>query len=690
MTGRDLLFEIGTEELPPKALRTLMEALHEEIASRLKKAELAFSAISAYATPRRLAVIVQELAGRQPDRVVERRGPALSAAFDAQGRPTAAAVGFAQSCGVAVEELETTQNAKGQWLLCRQTLPGASVVEILPELLRQALTALPIPKRMRWGDGEDEFVRPVHWAVLMYGAEVIETEILGVRTGNCTFGHRFHCPGALTLAHSDHYAPLLYSTGRVIADFAERRRHIQQHALKLASTVGGIVHIEDSLLDEVTSLVEWPVGLLGRFEERFLTLPKEILITVMQSHQRYFPVLGPEGQLKPYFIAFANLDSKRPEVVRAGNERVIRPRLTDAEFFWQQDLKIPLENRLEKLKGQIFQHKLGSLFDKTQRLEGLAASLAEALNLNPTWARRAARLAKADLATATVGEFPELQGTVGYYLAQAQGETPEVAAALDEQYRPRHAGGPLPETQTGQILALADKIDTLVGIFSIGLAPTGTKDPYALRRAALGVIRIVLEKRLDLDVKSQLAYACRLYPHAFEHEVTVHAVYRFLLERLKGYLLERGFAPDEFEAVAQLEPPNLLDFWLRIQAVRDFRRLPEAESLTLANKRIRNILRQSQQETLASTKPELLLEPEEHDLYQAVAQARDDLLPALARRDYAHALKRLAGLKETVDSFFDRVLVMAEDPALKTNRLSLLAETCQLFLKIADIACLQG
>ncbi|MFN3920024.1 MAG: glycine--tRNA ligase subunit beta [Methylohalobius sp.] len=690
MARRDLLFELGTEELPPKALRTLMEALRDEVEKRLKQADLEFASIRAYATPRRLALIVHELAERQKDLSVERRGPTLKAAFDAAGRPTAAALGFAQSCGVAVEALETLKNAKGEWLLYRQTVPGAAAAEIIPDLLRQALAALPIPKRMRWGEREDEFVRPVHWAVLMFGSEIIDAEILGVRTGNFTFGHRFHCPQPLVLVNPDHYAQLLQSCGRVIVDFDERRRHIHQQASKLAKTAGGTALIEDALLDEVTALVEWPVGLLGAFETRFLALPKEVLITVMQSHQRYFPILDPEGRLKPCFIVIANLDSKRPEIVRAGNERVIRPRLTDAEFFWHQDLKIPLENHLEKLAGQIFQQKLGTLLDKTHRLEKLAAILAAWLAADVTKAKRAARLSKTDLATAMVGEFPELQGVMGYHYALSQGEDPEVAAALDEQYRPRHAGASLPETVTGQILALADKLDTLVGIFSIGLVPTGTKDPYALRRAAFGIIRLVLEKHLDLDLKALLTQAAELYPHEFDQAETVRAAYRFILERLKGYLLDLGFTSDEFEAVAALEPSNLLDFRYRIEAVHAFRKLPQAESLTAANKRIRNILRQSQAKEFGPVSQDLLEAPEEQALYQAISQARDKLKHLLDERNYTAALQHLAGLKASIDAFFDHVLVMVEDTRLRQNRLALLAEALGLFLQIADISCLQG
>ncbi len=690
MLRRNALFELGTEELPPKALRTLMEALREETASRLQKAELEFSAIQAYATPRRLALVIYELAERQPDRMVERRGPALAAAFDANGQPTPAALGFAQSVGVSVAELEILKNAKGEWLLARLQQPGLPATQLLPELLRQALAALPIPKRMRWGEREDEFVRPVHWAVLMFGDEVIEADILGVTTSNLTYGHRFHRPKPLTVASPDHYPQLLHSAGWVIADFDERRRHIQQQALKLAEAVGGTAHLEDALLDEVTALVEWPVGLLGAFEERFLALPKEVLITVMQSHQRYFPVLDPEGKLKPCFIAIANLDSRRPEIVRAGNERVIRPRLADAEFFWQQDLKTPLEARLTKLAGIVFQHQLGTLLDKTQRLEQLAAWLAESLQADVVKARRAARLAKTDLATEMVGEFPELQGIMGYHYALRQGEDPEVAMALEEQYRPRYAGGPLPETVTGQILALADKLDSLVGIFSLGLVPTGTKDPYALRRAALGVIRIILEKRLEVEITALLTQAAALYPHEFNRPETVAAVYRFLLERLKGYLLELGFAPDEFEAVAAKTPANLLDFRDRLEAVRAFRQLQEAASLTVANKRIRNILRQSQTESFGPVREDLLQEPAERALFQAIAQAENAIEPLLAKRNYTAALKRLADLKASIDAFFDQVLVMAEDEQLRQNRLNLLAKTLNLFLKIADLSCLQG
>ena len=690
MGVRDLLFELGTEELPPKALHTLMVALREETAIRLKKADLEYAYIQAYATPRRLTLVIHELAESQPDKTIERRGPALKAAFDADGSPTPAALGFAKSCGVAVEALETLKNAKGEWLACRLQQKGAQTTEVLPDILRQALAMLPIPKRMRWGSGEAEFVRPVHWVVLLFGDEVIDVDILGVQASNTSRGHRFHCRHPITFAAPDHYAQTLMTEGRVIADFEERRNHIHQQALKLAQQVGGKAHIEDDLLDEVTALVEWPVGLMGSFEQRFLALPKEVLITVMQSHQKYFPVLNDRGGLLPHFIATANLDSNRPETVRTGNERVIRPRLADAEFFWNQDLRTPLEQHLDKLGGIIFQKTLGTLLDKTRRLGQLAQSLATELDCDPAKAQRASLLAKTDLVTDMVGEFPELQGIMGRYYALAQDEDPEVAAALEEQYHPRQAGGRLPETRTGNLLALADKIDTLVGIFSIGQIPSGTKDPYALRRAALGVIRILIEKGLELDLPTLLEQAANLYTHPFDRPAVTAQVYDFILDRLRGYLLDRGFTPDEFEAVVSLRPGSLLDFLYRIEAVHAFRALPEAASLSEANKRIRNILRKSGQDHFGPVDPGLFRENQEKALFQAVQEAHNVVGPLLTKRDYTAALKHLAGLKETVDAFFDHVMVMVEDPTVRNNRLNLLAATSGLFLKIADISCLQG
>ncbi len=690
MANRDLLFELGTEELPPKALHTLMTALRDETATRLKKAQLSFDSIKAYATPRRLALIIHELAETQPDKTEVRRGPALQAAFGPDGQPTPAAIGFAKSCGVEVAELETMKNNKGEWLCCQIHTPGTRAQALIAGILQQSLMALPIPKRMRWSDLEVEFVRPVHWAVLLFGDEVIPARILNVKAGNITFGHRFHSPEPLTIANPDHYAQLLFSEGWVIADFDERRARIEEKANKLAGEAGGHAHITPDLLQEVTALVEWPVAVMGNFDRRFLQLPPEVLITVMQSHQKYFPVRDGNHALLPCFITMANLDSKRLDSVREGNERVIRPRLADAEFFWNQDLKTPLEQRLEQLAGIIFQQKLGTLLDKTRRLEKLAVLLADTLASDSEPARRAAHLSKTDLTTEMVGEFPELQGIMGRYYAKAQGEAEEVAAALEEQYRPRFAGGPLPETRCGEILALADKLDTLVGIFSIGQIPTGAKDPYALRRAALGIIRILIEKELDLDLKDLLQAAAANYSHGFDQSQVLATLENFILERLKGYLLEKEFNADEFEAVAALKIMNLLDFLHRIEAVHAFRQLPEAESLAAANKRIRNILRKSGLTTFAAAETDSLQAPEEIALHTEVERARREITPLLQRRDYTQALKRLAQLKETVDGFFDHVMVMVEDESVRRNRLNLLNETAALFLQIADISRLQG
>ncbi|KXJ39651.1 MAG: glycine--tRNA ligase subunit beta [Methylothermaceae bacteria B42] len=690
MASRDLLFELGTEELPPKALHPLMTALRDETAARLEKAHLRFESIKAYATPRRLALIVHGLAETQPDKSEVRRGPALQAAFGPGGEPTPAALGFAKSCGVEVADLETLKNAKGEWLCCQIHTPGARTQDLIGDVLQQSLAALPIPKRMRWSDLEVEFVRPAHWAVLLFGEEVIPTQILNLKAGNITFGHRFHSPEPLTIANPDHYAQLLFSEGWVIADFDERQARIEEQANKLANQAGGRAHIDSALLQEVTALVEWPVAVMGNFDERFLQLPPEVLITVMQSHQKYFPVRDDNHALLPCFITMANLDSKRLESVREGNERVIRPRLADAEFFWHQDLKIPLEQRLAQLAGIIFQHKLGTLLDKTRRLEKLAVLLADKLHSDSGTALRAAQLSKTDLTTEMVGEFPELQGIMGRYYAQAQGEHEEIAAALEEQYRPRFAGGPLPETRCGEILALADKLDTLVGIFSIGQIPTGAKDPYALRRAALGIIRILIEKQLDLDLKALLQASAENYSHDFDHPQVLATLENFIFDRLKGYLLEKGFTADEFEAVAALKILNLLDFLHRIEAVHAFRQLPEAESLAAANKRIRNILRKSGLTTFAAVDSDRLQAPEEKALLTAVDQARKEINPFLHRRDYTQALQRLAQLKQTVDAFFDHVMVMVEDESVRQNRLNLLHETAALFLQIADISRLQG
>ena len=541
---------------------------------------------------------------------------------------------------------------------------------------------------MRWGAGTAEFVRPVHWVVLLFGREVIDTEILGVRSGRITYGHRFHHPDGLVLNEPGEYAAKLLNEGFVVADFETRKARIRESAESIASTVNGCVHIDAELLDEVASLVEWPVPVLGRFDARYLSLPPEVLITTMQANQKYFPVKDKEGGLLPYFIAFSNLDSRSPDIVRAGNERVVRPRLSDAEFFWNQDRKQTLESRVPDLAQITFQ-KPWDRCSTRRRGSKPGCHHRRALNTKAPGSS-AALLAKADLLSLMVGEFPELQGTMGRYYALAEGEPEEIAAAIEEQYLPKVSGGPLPKTTTGLMLALADKIDTLTGIFSAGLIPTGDKDPYALRRAALGVIRILLEAELDLDLPALLDAALAQFTHDFDAE-RVHAeVYDFILERLRGYCLERGVRHDEFEAVLSVRPGRLPDFDSRLKAVREFRRLAEAESLSAAKKRISNILRKAEEEVVANVDDQVLTEAEEKRLLDAAREAKEDLLPLLHERDYTAALCRLARLRETVDAFFDSVMVMTEDADLRRNRLGLLAIVEGLFLNIADISKLQG
>jgi len=688
--NRDVLFELGAEELPPTSLLTLSRALRTQVESGLSKAGITFATVRPYATPRRLALLIEGLEVAQPDQAIERRGPAANAAFQPDGSPSKALAGFLRSCNASVADLLTLETDKGAWVAVRQTVKGALTADLLPDLLRQALAALPIAKRMRWGDGLAEFVRPVHWAVLLFGDGIIETEILGIPTGRVTRGHRFHGAGSITLNTPAEYQDKLLNEGHVLADFEARRQKVRELAETAAVKAGGHAVIDAELLDEVTALVEWPVPVLGNIEARYLDLPAEVLITTIQNNQKYFPVKDAQGRLLPHFITFSNLDSTRPDTVREGNERVVRPRLADAEFFWNLDRKRTLESRVEDLGQVTFQKTLGSLLDKTERVRALTRVIAEALGRESAGVDRAAFLAKADLLTAMVGEFPELQGTMGRYYALAEGEPAAVAAAIEEQYLPKVSGGPLPETDTGLMLALAEKLDTLTGIFSAGLIPSGDKDPYALRRAALGAIRMCIEAELDLDVPALLDAALGQFRHAFDAAKTREQVHHFMLERLRGYCVERGYRPDEFEAVLAVWPASLVDFERRLRAVREFRRLPEAESLAAANKRIRNILRKAGEEIVANVDDAALVEVAEQALLEAARQARESILPDLQERDYTAALRRLAQLRETVDGFFDGVMVMVEDDGLRRNRLGLLAIIEGLFLDIADVSKLQG
>lgn len=689
MPPKDLLIEIGTEELPPKALAELSSAFEQGIKAGLANTGLVHGEIKSYATPRRLAVWIRNLPQQQPERRHERRGPALNAAYDTYGKPSKAALGFARSCGVEFDELQTQETEKGAWLICVTTEPGNATIDLVPDIVKTALANLPVPKRMRWGDQTDEFVRPVHWLVLLFGGDVIPAHLLGVEAGCVTYGHRFHHPHPITLFEPSSYAERLRSEGFVIADYAERREKIRTQAEAAAQQFHGHANINPELLDEVTALVEWPVAVAGDFERRFLNVPAEALITTMQDNQKYFPVVDPRGRLMPHFIAIANLQSNDPDQIKAGNERVIRPRFSDAEFFWQQDRKQPLADRQEGLKKVIFQQRLGSLHDKCERVAMLARFIAERCGGNLDWADRAARLAKCDLLTLMVQEFPELQGIMGRYYAQHDGEAIEVARALEEQYWPRFAGDELPRMATGQAVALADRLDTLVGIFAIGQAPSGTRDPFALRRAALGVLRILIEGNLDLDLKDLLQHSAFHFSSSVKAAETVEPVFDFVMERLRGYYLEQDFRPDTFEAVLSCRPVRPLDFDRRIRAVTAFRQLPEAESLAAANKRIRNILKKIDGELPFEVCTDLLNEPAEQQLAGCLVELSSEVVPLMDNRLYDEALKRLAPLRQPVDTFFDEVMVMTDETQLRDNRLALLNELSSLFLRVADFSRLQ-
>lgn len=696
--ARDLLIEIGTEELPPKALRGLSEALAAGVRKGLEEAGLSFRDMKVYGTPRRLGLEIGALAAAQPDRVRERRGPALAAAFDKNGQPTKAAQGFAQSCGVDVAQLEKLETDKGSWLVFRVKEQGRPTRELIADILRAALAQLPVPKRMRWGTLSETFVRPVHWLVLLFGGEVIPAQMFGVRSGRETYGHRFHSPQGIYITEPTAYADLLQAQCRVMPEFTERREAIRRGVTQAARAAGGKALISADLLDEVTGLVEWPVPLVGKFDRAFLEIPPEVVISTMQHHQKYFPVVDDAGRLLPLFVAVSNIESLDPARVIEGNERVIRPRLSDAAFFWRQDLKVALQDRLQALQSVVFQDKLGSLYAKTLRVADMADVVAGRLGWDTVPARRAAMLCKCDLMSAMVGEFPELQGTMGRYLAGKDGEADEVAAALEEVYMPRLAGGALPATHTGQALAVADRLDTLVGIFGIGQPPSGDKDPFGLRRAALGVLRILIERRLPLDLYELLQTAAQCYERygtVLRQQGLVDQVFEFMMERLRAYYMERGVRPDEFEAVSALpEVREPLDFDQRVRAVTAFRKLPQAESLAAANKRIRNILRQAEQRAEpvpAMIAPEKLQDAEECALLERM-RALDIELVALFQADryaYTAALTRLASLREAVDSFFDKVLVMADDPEVRANRLALLTGLSGMFLRVADISRLQ-
>ncbi len=684
----DLIFELGCEELPPKSIVRLSEALGHGIAEGIKNQNLHYKDIKCLATPRRLAVVVNSLETIQPDRKIEKRGPSIKAAFKSDGSTTKAAEGFARSCDTSVDKLEVLKTEKGEWLVFNEFIKGRKTQDLITEIIIQSLSNLPIAKRMRWGSGDIEFARPVHWSVLVFGGAVVETEILGLKTGKYTHGHRFHAPQGIEIRSAEIYEETLYCQGKVIVDIEKRKQIIRQAAVEKANDLGGIAWVEEDLLEEIAAINEWPVPVVGEFNQRFLQLPVEVLITTMQSNQKYFPVKNSEGGLLPNFITFSNIESKNPDSVKKGNERVIAPRLADAEFFWNQDRKIKLEERVAGLEKIIFQQKLGTLSDKTERVIFISEHIASLTQVDVNLVRRAALLAKTDLLTEMVGEFASLQGIMGRYYALADGENPEVAVALEQQYYPKQAGGQIPTDEVAKVLAIADKIDTLAGIFSAGLIPTGDKDPYALRRAALGVLRILIEGELQLDVIDLIDISLAQFKHDFNKLETRKLVIDFVFERLRGYCLDNGYQNDEFEAVRSVMPGSPLDFMKRLEAVQTFRQLPEAESLSAANKRIKNILKKAKDQI--SDNVTIQTEPQEKDLLTEAQAVWSDIEPMLNNKDYKNALNRLALLKPKVDEFFDHVMVNTEDEALRKSRLALLNMLASQFMKIADISKLQA
>ncbi|MGE8408191.1 MAG: glycine--tRNA ligase subunit beta [Pseudomonas sp.] len=683
MSAQDFLVELGTEELPPKALSTLGDAFLAGIEKGLQAAGLNYSAKRVYAAPRRLAVLISQLDTQQPDRSINVDGPPRQAAFDAEGNPTQAALGFAKKCGVDLSEIDQS----GAKLRFSQHIPGKSTASLLPTIVEDSLNDLPIPKRMRWGARREEFVRPTQWLVMLLGDEVIDCTILAQKSGRESRGHRFHHPENVRISAPANYQEDLRKA-YVLADFAERRELISKRTAELAMQQEGTAIVPPALLDEVTALVEWPVPLVCSFEERFLEVPQEALITTMQDNQKYFCLLDVDGKLLPRFITVANVESRDPKQIVEGNEKVVRPRLTDAEFFFKQDKKQPLASFNERLQNVVFQAQLGSVYDKAERVSKLAAFIAGKIGGDAERAARAGILSKCDLATEMVGEFPEMQGVAGYYYALNDGEPEDVALALNEQYMPRGAGAELPSTLTGAAVAIADKLDTLVGIFGIGMLPTGSKDPYALRRAALGVLRILIEKQLDLDLTGAVDFAVAQFGAKVKAAGLSEQVQEFIFDRLRARYEDEGIDVATYLSVRALNPGSALDFDQRVQAVQAFRQLPEAAALAAVNKRVSNLLSKAEGAVASSVEPKYFDNANEFSLYSAIQQADHAVQPLAAARQYRESLARLAALREPVDAFFEAVMVNAEDANVRANRYALLSRLRGLFLGVADISLL--
>lgn len=689
MTTQNFLAEIGTEELPPKALKKLATAFAENVEAELNQAGLSFDKVEWFAAPRRLAVKVLGLATSQPSKEVEKRGPAVSAAFDAEGKPTKAAEGWAKGCGITVEQAERIATDKGEWLVHRAVIEGQPTKNLLVGMISNALAKLPIPKTMRWGDKTEQFVRPVHTVTLLLGDELIEGEILGIASGTTIRGHRFLGEREFQISHADQYPALLKEKGSVVADFNERKALILAKAQEKATALGGVADIEEDLLDEVTSLVEYPNVLAAKFEERFLAVPAEALVYTMKGDQKYFPIYDKEGKLLPHFIFVSNINPEDPSKIIEGNEKVVRPRLTDAEFFFKTDLKQRLEDQLPRLETVLFQQQLGTLRDKTARIEQLAGEIAKQIGADETKAKRAGLLSKCDLMTNMVFEFTDTQGVMGMHYARHDGEDEEVAVALNEQYMPRFAGDELPKSLVASSVALADKFDTLTGIFGIGQAPKGSADPFALRRAALGALRIIVEKNLPLDLSDLVATSAKLFGDKLTNCNVVEEVVDFMLGRFRAWYQDEGIAVDVIQAVLARRPTRPADFDARVRAVSHFRTLDSAEALAAANKRVSNILAKVEGEISSEIDRTLLVETEEKALVEQIITLQAELAPLFEKGEYQTALDRLAGLREVVDNFFDKVMVNAEDPKLRQNRQAILNNLRNLFLQVADISLLQ-
>ncbi|HDR1857590.1 TPA: glycine--tRNA ligase subunit beta [Pasteurella multocida] len=689
MTTQNFLAEIGTEELPPKALKKLATAFAENVEQELNQAGLAFDKVEWFAAPRRLAVKVLGLATSQPSKQIEKRGPAVSAAFDAEGKPTKAAEGWARGCGISVEQAERIATDKGEWLVHRATIEGQPTKNLLKDMVANALAKLPIPKPMRWADKTVQFIRPVHTVTMLLGDELIAGEILGVESGRTLRGHRFLGEREFQISHADQYPALLKEKGSVVADFNERKALILAKSQEKATALGGVADIEDDLLDEVTSLVEYPNVLAAKFEERFLAVPAEALVYTMKGDQKYFPIYDKDGKLLPHFIFVSNINPDDPSKIIEGNEKVVRPRLTDAEFFFKTDLKQRLEDQLPRLETVLFQQQLGTLRDKTARIEQLAGEIAKQIGADEAKAKRAGLLSKCDLMTNMVFEFTDTQGVMGMHYARHDGEDEEVAVALNEQYMPRFAGDELPKSLVASAVALADKFDTLTGIFGIGQQPKGSADPFALRRAALGALRIIVEKNLPLDLAEIVKKSSALFGDKLTNTNVVEDVVEFMLGRFRAWYQDEGIAVDVIQAVLARRPTKPSDFDARVRAVSHFRALEAAEALAAANKRVSNILAKVEGELPANIDTTLCAEAAEKVLAEQVIALQAELAPLFAKGEYQVALDRLAALREPVDTFFDNVMVNAENPQLRQNRLAILNNLRNLFLQVADISLLQ-